>query len=62
MAETSATGPGRCLACRHFFITHHQSYPYGCRVLGFKSPALPCLAVRRSSGQDCLYFQAKAPD
>lgn len=60
MAETPAAAPGSCLACRHFFITHRLPQAYGCRVLGFKSPVLPCVAVRRSSGRDCLYFQDKA--
>lgn len=46
MAEAPATAPGSCLACRHFFITHRLPQAYGCRVLGFKSPALPCLAWR----------------
>jgi hypothetical protein len=50
-----------CRACAHFFITWDNKHPYGCRIMGFKGPMLPCITVLRSSGQQCLHFQPKPP-
>jgi len=49
----------RCTACVHYFVTHDQAFPYGCRRLAFKSWRLPMLDVLESSGRPCLYFAAK---
>jgi hypothetical protein len=48
-----------CWKCRHHYITWEESFPYGCRALGFKSRRLPVFDVRESSGHDCLYFSPK---
>lgn len=49
-----------CNACTHFYITHDQAFPYGCRKLAMKSRRLPARDVLESSGMSCLLFQAKA--
>jgi hypothetical protein len=49
-----------CRRCRHYYITHDVSFPYGCRALEFKSRGLPLQDVRQASGEHCLYFQPKA--
>jgi hypothetical protein len=49
----------RCTRCAHYFITHDPAFPYGCRALDFKSWRPPMLDVLESSGQPCLYFQAR---
>ncbi|MFP4182058.1 MAG: uracil-DNA glycosylase [Thiohalospira sp.] len=48
-----------CWKCRHHYITWEESFPYGCRALGFKSRRLPVFDVRESSGHDCLYFSPR---
>jgi len=55
----SAGKPPNCFRCRHFFITHESTRPYGCRVMGFKSLQMPAVAVRSSSGLECQLFSAK---
>ncbi|SDN35414.1 hypothetical protein SAMN04488502_1216 [Dendrosporobacter quercicolus] len=48
-----------CRNCRFFYITWDSAYPYGCKVMGFKSKNLPCVVTRQVSGQECLSFAAK---
>ena len=48
-----------CFACRHFYITHAPSFPYGCRRIGFQSRQLPCVEVRSVSGTTCSCFSPK---
>jgi hypothetical protein len=49
----------KCKHCTHYFITHDAQFPYGCSAMDFKSARQPILDVIASSGQPCLYFQAK---
>ena len=49
----------RCTRCAHYFITHEQSFRYGCRAMDFKSKRQPILDVIDASGQPCLRFEAK---
>lgn len=51
----------RCNRCMHYYITHDEVFPYGCRALDFKSRRQPVRDVIESSGQTCLYFQVKKP-
>ncbi len=51
-----------CLHCRHFYVTHQPSHPYGCRAMGFKSPQIPAVVVRMNSGLECQLFHAKEKD
>ncbi|HIC85854.1 MAG TPA: uracil-DNA glycosylase [Desulfobacterales bacterium] len=48
-----------CRACKHFFITHQPSFPYGCRALGFKSARLPFKVVVECSDLPCQAFQKR---
>ncbi|MDH4321619.1 MAG: uracil-DNA glycosylase [Desulfobulbaceae bacterium] len=59
-AKSAAKAPN-CFHCRHFFITHQLTRPYGCRAMGFKSLQMPAIAVRTSSGMECQLFSAKEP-
>lgn len=49
-----------CRDCAHYFITWDLAFPYGCRVLNFKSKRLPHLDVLESSGECCLRFTPRA--
>lgn len=49
-----------CFQCRHFYVTHEQAFPYGCRIMGFKSKHLPANVTLENSGMDCQSFSAKA--
>jgi hypothetical protein len=48
-----------CFRCKHFFITWDETFPRGCRALGFKSREMPFLLVHQASGMDCLKFEKK---
>ena len=48
-----------CFRCKHFFVTWDETFPRGCRALGFKSREMPHLMVRQASGMDCLKFEKK---
>ena len=50
----------KCHQCVHYFITHHVTFRYGCRALGFKSKSQPCREVMAASGEPCRYFERKA--
>ena len=50
----------QCHQCAHYFITHHVTFRYGCRALGFKSKRQPCREVMAASGEPCRYFERKA--
>ena len=51
-------GPN-CYQCRHFAISWDPSAPYACRLMGFKSRALPAIEVLRVDGVRCRGFAAK---
>ena len=48
-----------CYQCRHFAISWQPSMPYACKLLGFKSKALPAIEVLRIDGRTCQGFAAK---
>jgi len=48
-----------CLRCRHYYITHEVTMPYGCHALGFRSRRMPCQEVLAASGVICQAFAAK---
>ena len=54
------TGPN-CYQCQHFAISWQPSMPYACRLLGFKSKALPAIEVQRIDGRPCQGFTPKVP-
>jgi len=49
-----------CMKCRHYYVTWDPNYPKGCRAFGFKSHAMPSIAVRSSSGKPCMSFESKS--
>jgi hypothetical protein len=63
MPETSSSEPDsivpNCRACKHYYITWDEDFPYGCKAMRFKSKRLPHLDVLESSGTHCLLFVAK---
>jgi hypothetical protein len=57
-SNNAERGPN-CYQCKHFAISWQPSMPYACRLLGFKSKALPAIEVMRIDGRLCQGFQAK---
>jgi len=51
-----------CFKCKHFYITWEQSFPRGCRAMGFKSKEMPSDVVFQSSGMECMRFEEKEID
>ena len=52
-------GPGApvdCFRCANFVITYEKSFPYACRVFGFKGKILPAHTVFESTGRPCQAF------
>ncbi len=58
MTVSPQRGPN-CFQCRHFAVSWDPSLPYLCRLMGFKSRALPAIEVLRVDGVACLGFAAK---
>jgi hypothetical protein len=48
-----------CFSCEHFYITYEQRYPYGCRIIGFKSARMPSVDVYINSDMECGLFVQK---
>ncbi|MFD0670136.1 uracil-DNA glycosylase [Cohnella sp. GCM10027633] len=48
-----------CMKCVHYYVTWDPNFPKGCRAFGFKSHAMPSVAVRSSSGRACMSFEPK---
>ena len=72
MSESAPTGSGvlsdesrgfprgpNCYQCRHFAVSWDPALPYLCRLMGFKSRALPAIEVLRVDGIFCQGFEAK---
>jgi hypothetical protein len=57
-SQLSSRGPN-CYQCRHFAVSWDPSFPYLCRLMGFKSRALPAIEVLRADGVFCQGFEAK---
>jgi len=51
-----------CWKCEHFAISWDLNRPYSCRVMGFKSKALPSIEVMRADGQECRCYLPKLPE
>lgn len=52
------SGPD-CWKCRYFAVSWDPKLPYLCKLMGFKSKALPGIEVYRADGQPCQGFVAK---
>ena len=48
-----------CKKCKYYFVTWDKNKPHGCKVFGFKSPNIPSIVVRQSSGMACHMFIEK---
>ena len=48
-----------CNKCQHFAVSWDPQRPYLCRLMGFKSRALPSHEVMRVDGKACQGFAAK---
>ena len=51
--------PTACSQCRHYYITWDERFPYGCRVLAFKSKTPPAATVFSASDMACQFFLPK---
>ena len=58
MTVSAQRGPN-CFQCRHFAVSWDPSFPYMCRLMGFKSRALPAIEVLRVDGIACQGFAVK---
>lgn len=50
-----------CGSCVHYYVTWDQSFPYGCRAMGFKCRTSPSLRVWEASGIECQLYVRKEP-
>lgn len=48
-----------CFSCEYFYITYDKKYPYGCRIIGFKSVRMPSVDVFVNSDMACGLFCQK---
>jgi hypothetical protein len=59
VADTDPHGVGArrpanvCQGCIYFFVTYEPRFPYGCRVMGFKSRRYPFVDVLEATGKEC---------
>lgn len=51
-------GPN-CYGCDHFAVSWDATFPYLCKLMGFKSRALPAIEVLRVDGVFCRGFEDK---
>ncbi len=49
-----------CQKCKFYFVTWEQSKPHGCNAYGFKSEIIPSLVVKKSSGENCFFYEIKS--
>ena len=49
-----------CHKCKHFYVTWDKSFPYGCKVMGFKGKIIPSLMVFQASGKSCMAYEEKS--
>jgi len=48
-----------CNGCLYYYVTWDPKTPKGCRYFGFKSVQMPCIVVKKSTGQDCNMYTPK---
>jgi len=49
------------MKCKHFFITHNQQTPRGCRAYQIQAKELPSSIVKQANrGAECIGFTPKA--
>ena len=48
-----------CMKCKHYHVTFDPASPRGCKLYGFKSPLMPYVLVKQSTGKDCEAFEER---
>lgn len=48
-----------CMRCIHYHTTFEPAAPRGCKLFQFKSPLMPYILVKQSTGQDCTAFKER---
>lgn len=48
-----------CVGCIYYYVTWDIKRPKGCKYFGFKSNQMPCLVVKKSSGNFCNMYTEK---
>ena len=51
-----------CIGCRYYFVTWEPKTPKGCKFFGFKSLQMPCLMVKKTTGQECTEYRTKGKE
>ena len=49
-----------CHKCKFFYVTWDNSFPYGCKAMGFKGKITPSMMVFQASGKTCMAYEEKA--
>ena len=49
-----------CHKCKFFYVTWDNSFPYGCKAMGFKGKITPSMMVFQASGKTCMAYEKKA--
>ena len=49
-----------CHKCKFFYVTWDNSFPYGCKAMGFKGKITPSMMVFQASGKACMAYEEKA--
>ena len=48
-----------CMRCIHYHTTFDPKAPRGCKLFGFKSPLMPYILVKQSTGSECSSFNER---
>lgn len=61
MDEDQPVGTKRiaCMRCKHYQTTFDPKAPRGCSLYQFKSPLMPYILVKQSTGSDCHSFSER---
>lgn len=54
------TDQAKCMNCAHYYVTYDMKFPYGCKIMGFKSKISPDAEILRMTGTPCQTFQRRA--
>lgn len=61
MKKSSDIKRASCARCAHYYITFDARFPYGCRIMGFKSQRLPAHEILAATGAACVAFESRPP-
>ena len=57
--RTNTNNKVNCLKCKHYAVTWNPKFPNTCKLLGFKSAAMPSTVAYNSTGKVCEGFQSR---